>query len=169
MDVVHTSLACEAHQILFSSLPCGKAMPWSERRVFEAYRDVCTAMLCPSILNSQVTLTCIKNSQRQNCQPNSDSYYTMFSYKFWQQFSRCTRIEWNLCTKITILYPPAKVAPSVQVMFDVDLPIPRAGPSSLARWEGRRWSWSEDFFCDSRKRAPAPLEDWRYVLERDGP
>ena len=143
MAFVHTSPVYEAHQILFSSPPSGKAMPWCERRVFEAYINVCTALFCRPILNAQVTLKCKNNSQRWNCQPNLDSDYTMFSLKKWQRFRRCTRIEWDLCTKMTTLYPPAKVAPSIpKMMFDLDLLIPRAGPSSLACWEGRRRSWS---------------------------
>ena len=82
MAVVHTSLIYEAHQQLFSSLPCWQGNAGSERRVFEAWMYVCTTRYCRSILNAQITLRCIKNSQRQTCQPNSQSDYTKFSGNF---------------------------------------------------------------------------------------
>ena len=45
MAIANTSLVHKAYQMLFTSLPCGKAMHWLERNVFEAWMGVSTVVL----------------------------------------------------------------------------------------------------------------------------
>ena len=47
--------------MLFTSLPYGKPMPWSERKKFETRMSVNTEVLCVSISNAKVTFKCTFN------------------------------------------------------------------------------------------------------------
>ena len=73
MAIVHTTLVYEEHQISFSSLSYGKAMPWSERRVFESYYMCVYCNVMSIDIECTIYTQMYKEFTKADFQPNSDS------------------------------------------------------------------------------------------------